>query len=94
MQTPKAESSADLHSVLVQTLGLAIAEGTLAPHSILRLDELETQHGVSRSVVREATPMLMVACTVTPARVDGVERTRSHRASAIPRAAHSSNPGR
>ena len=58
MQTPKAESSADLHSVLVQTLGLAIAEGTLAPHSILRLDELETRHGVSRSVVREATRVL------------------------------------
>ncbi|HET8879123.1 MAG TPA: FCD domain-containing protein, partial [Arthrobacter sp.] len=58
MQTPKAESSADLHSVLVQSLGLAIAEGTLAPHSILRLDELEAQHGVSRSVVREATRVL------------------------------------
>jgi DNA-binding FadR family transcriptional regulator len=58
MKTPKAESSADLHSVLVQKLGLAIAEGTLAPHSILRLDELEAQHGVSRSVVREATRVL------------------------------------
>jgi len=58
MQTPKAESSADLHSVLVQTLGLAIAEGSLAPHSILRLDELEAQHSVSRSVVREATRVL------------------------------------
>jgi DNA-binding FadR family transcriptional regulator len=58
MKTPKAESMADLHSVLVQNLGLAIAEGTLAPHSILRLDELETQHNVSRSVVREATRVL------------------------------------
>src|SRR6478752_8624029 len=58
MQTPKAESPADLHSVLVQTLGLAIAEGSLAPHSILRLDELEAQHSVSRSVVREATRVL------------------------------------
>ena len=58
MKTPKAESSADLHSVLVQNLGLAIAEGTLAPHSILRLDELEAQHSVSRSVVREATRVL------------------------------------
>jgi DNA-binding FadR family transcriptional regulator len=58
MQTPKAESPADLHSVLVQALGLAIAEGTLAPHSILRLDELEAQYGMSRSVVREATRVL------------------------------------
>jgi len=58
MKTPKAESAADLHSVLVHNLGLAVAEGTLAPHSILRLDELEAQHGVSRSVVREATRVL------------------------------------
>ncbi|MDN4644549.1 FadR/GntR family transcriptional regulator [Arthrobacter sp. PsM3] len=58
MNTPKAESSADLHSVLVHKLGLAIAEGTLAPHSILRLDELEAQYKVSRSVVREATRVL------------------------------------
>lgn len=58
MKTPKAESTADLHSVLVQNLGLAIAEGTLAPHSILRLDELEAQQKVSRSVVREATRVL------------------------------------
>jgi len=58
MKTPKAESVADLHSVLVQNLGLSIAEGTLAPHSILRLDELEAQHRVSRSVVREATRVL------------------------------------
>ncbi len=58
MKTPKAESSADLHSVLVQNLGLAIAEGTLAPRSILRLDELEAQHSVSRSVVREAARVL------------------------------------
>ncbi|SDP50813.1 transcriptional regulator, GntR family [Arthrobacter sp. ok909] len=58
MKTPKAESSPDLHSSLVQNLGLAIAEGTLTPHSILRLDELETQYSVSRSVVREATRVL------------------------------------
>jgi DNA-binding FadR family transcriptional regulator len=58
MKIPKTESTADLHSVLVQNLGLAIAEGTLAPNSILRLDELEAQHKVSRSVVREATRVL------------------------------------
>ena len=58
MKIPQTEPSADLHQVLVQKLGLAIAEGTLAPLSILRLDELEAQHGVSRSVVREATRVL------------------------------------
>lgn len=58
MKTPKAELPTDLHSVLVQNLGLAIAEGTLAANSILRLDELETRYDVSRSVVREATRVL------------------------------------
>ncbi|MFJ6079221.1 FadR/GntR family transcriptional regulator [Pseudarthrobacter sp. NPDC092419] len=58
MKTPKAESSQDLHASLVQKLGLAIADGRLAPHSILRLDELEVEHKVSRSVVREAARVL------------------------------------
>ncbi|WP_426997028.1 FadR/GntR family transcriptional regulator [Pseudarthrobacter sp. N5] len=58
MKPPKAEPSADLHSALVQSLGLAITDGTLAVHTILRLDELEMKHKVSRSVVREATRVL------------------------------------
>jgi DNA-binding FadR family transcriptional regulator len=58
MTTPKAASFAGLHHALVDNLGLAIAEGSLAPHSILRLDELEAQHKVSRSVIREATRVL------------------------------------
>ncbi len=58
MKTPKAESPIDRHAALVQTLGLAIADGTLPPHSIVRLDELEAQHKVSRSVVREASRVL------------------------------------
>jgi DNA-binding FadR family transcriptional regulator len=58
MKTPKAESPIDLHASLVQRLGLAIADGQLAAHSLLRLDELEEQHGVSRSVVREAARVL------------------------------------
>ena len=58
MKTPKAESPIDRHASLVQSLGLAIAEGSLAPNSIVRLDELEAQHGVSRSVVREAARVL------------------------------------
>jgi len=43
MTIPKAALSPDLHSSLVDNLGLAIAEGTLAPNSILRLDELGCQ---------------------------------------------------
>ena len=58
MKTPKADSPTDRHAALVQSLGLAIAEGSLAPNSVVRLDELEAQHKVSRSVVREAARVL------------------------------------
>ncbi|OAE00478.1 FCD domain-containing protein [Arthrobacter sp. OY3WO11] len=58
MKTPKAESPIDLHAALVESLGLAIADGRFAPNSVLRLDELEAQHSVSRSVVREAARVL------------------------------------
>ncbi|HCN23479.1 MAG TPA: GntR family transcriptional regulator, partial [Arthrobacter bacterium] len=58
MKTPKAESPTDRHAALVQSLGLAIAGGSLAPNSVVRLDELEAQHKVSRSVVREAARVL------------------------------------
>ncbi|VXB23049.1 GntR family transcriptional regulator [Arthrobacter sp. 9AX] len=58
MRIPKAASPTDRHAALVQNLGLAIADGRLAPNSILRLDELETQQNVSRSVVREAARVL------------------------------------
>lgn len=58
MQTPKAESPTDRHAALVQSLGLAIADGRLAPNTIVRLDELEAEHNVSRSVVREASRVL------------------------------------
>lgn len=58
MKTPKAESPNDLHASLVQSLGLAIADGRLAPHTVVRLEELEAEHKVSRSVVREAARVL------------------------------------
>jgi DNA-binding FadR family transcriptional regulator len=58
MRLPKVASPTDRHAALVQSLGLAIADGRLAPLSILRLDELEEQHNVSRSVVREAARVL------------------------------------
>lgn len=57
MTIPKA-SPTDRHATLVDSLGLAIADGRLAPNSILRLDELEVQQSVSRSVVREAARVL------------------------------------
>ncbi|MDQ0925507.1 DNA-binding FadR family transcriptional regulator [Pseudarthrobacter sp. W1I19] len=58
MKSPKAESPTNLHASLVQSLGLAIAEGRFPANSVLRLDELEAQHNVSRSVVREAARVL------------------------------------
>ncbi len=58
MKMLKDESPTDRHASLVQTLGLAIADGRLAPNSIVRLDELEAEHKVSRSVVREAARVL------------------------------------
>ena len=58
MENPKAAPGTDLHAALVQRLGLAIADGQLAANSVLRLDELEEQQNVSRSVVREAARVL------------------------------------
>jgi DNA-binding FadR family transcriptional regulator len=58
MKIPKVTSPTDRHATLVESLGLAIADGRLAAHSLLRLDELEVQQSVSRSVVREAARVL------------------------------------
>ncbi len=58
MQTPKAEHPKDVPGSFLERLGLAIADGTLAPHTVLRIDELEAQYKVARSVVREAAKVL------------------------------------
>lgn len=58
MQTPEAEHSRDSPGSFLERLGLAIADGTLAPRTVLRIDELEAEHKVARSVVREATKVL------------------------------------
>lgn len=58
MKEPKGGQQGDLHFSLVQKLGLAIAEGQFPVNSILRLDALEAEHNVSRSVVREAARVL------------------------------------
>lgn len=58
MKSPKAEHPEHLPTSFLERLGLAIADGTLPPHAVLRIDELEAEHKVSRSVVREATKVL------------------------------------
>lgn len=47
-----------LHARLVETLGLAICGGELTPGTVLFIDELVSEHAVSRSVVREALRVL------------------------------------
>ncbi|CAM3606359.1 FCD domain-containing protein [Kibdelosporangium persicum] len=47
-----------LHAHLLDSLGLALTSGRYPPGTILRLDELTTQYGVSRTVGREAVRVL------------------------------------
>jgi DNA-binding FadR family transcriptional regulator len=56
--SPSADELTGLHGRLVESLGLAICGGTLAPGTVLFIDELVSEHAVSRSVVREALRVL------------------------------------
>jgi DNA-binding FadR family transcriptional regulator len=47
-----------LHAHLLDTLGLAFASGQYPSGTVLRLDELTTKYGVSRTVGREAVRVL------------------------------------
>ncbi|ONI72799.1 GntR family transcriptional regulator [Actinosynnema sp. ALI-1.44] len=47
-----------LHAHLLDSLGLALTSGRYPPGTILRLDELTSQYGVSRTVGREAVRVL------------------------------------
>lgn len=47
-----------LHAHLLDSLGLALTSGKYPPGTVLRLDELTTQYGVSRTVGREAVRVL------------------------------------
>jgi DNA-binding FadR family transcriptional regulator len=47
-----------LHAHLLDSLGMALATGRYPSGTILRLDELTTQYGVSRTVAREAVRVL------------------------------------
>ncbi|WP_207222726.1 FadR/GntR family transcriptional regulator [Herbihabitans rhizosphaerae] len=54
MEPPKQA----LHQNVLHHLGKAIVSGAAAPGEVLRIDELATRHGVSRSVIREAVRVL------------------------------------
>lgn len=47
-----------LHADLLDRLGRLLADGAVAPGTVLRAEELETRFGVSRTVVREAVRVL------------------------------------
>jgi DNA-binding FadR family transcriptional regulator len=51
-------SARTLHAHLLDSLGLALASGQYPSGTILRLDELTTKYGVSRTVGREAVRVL------------------------------------
>ncbi|GAB3913591.1 FCD domain-containing protein [Kibdelosporangium lantanae] len=51
-------SARGLHAHLLDALGLALASGRYPSGTILRLEELTTQYGVSRTVAREAVRVL------------------------------------
>ena len=48
----------ELHANLVDALGAGIVSGRLAPGQVLNLDGVSAEHGVSRSVAREAIRVL------------------------------------
>lgn len=52
------EARPSLYSRVVDELGRAICEGSLAPGSVLTVEELEASTGASRSVVRESARVL------------------------------------
>lgn len=54
----RSDATTGLHGRLVETLGLSICGGSLAPGTVLFIDELVAEHAVSRSVVREALRVL------------------------------------
>jgi len=63
---------AGLHGSVLDELGILITSGRLAPGRVLRIEELETRFGVSRSVVREAIRVLESMGMVSSRRRVGV----------------------
>lgn len=66
-----------LHSRVLAELGRAIASGAYPPGTVLRIDELEARHGVSRTVVREAVRVLEAMRLVETRRRVGITVRRT-----------------
>jgi DNA-binding FadR family transcriptional regulator len=62
----------ELHANLVDALGTGIVSGRLATGSVLTLDGVSAEHGLSRSVVREAVRVLESMGMVTSRRRVGI----------------------
>lgn len=62
-----------LHARVLDRLGLAICAGDLASGSVVRIDQLQAQYGVSRSVMREAIRVLASMGLVASRRRVGVQ---------------------
>jgi DNA-binding FadR family transcriptional regulator len=72
-------SAPDLHERVLSRLGPAIVGGEPAPGQVLRLEQLESRYGVSRTVVREVVKVLESMNVVTSRRRVGVTvLPRSH----------------
>ncbi len=75
---PEHEYAGELHTTLLDALGTAMVSGQLPSGHVLTLDAVGAQHGVSRSVAREAVRVLesmgmvasrrRVGITIQPAR--------------------------
>jgi DNA-binding FadR family transcriptional regulator len=65
-------STEDLHESVLNQLGELIVFGTIAPGSVLRIEELERRFSVSRSVIREAIRTLASMNVVAAKRRVGV----------------------
>ncbi|WP_420362302.1 FCD domain-containing protein [Curtobacterium aetherium] len=61
MPTPRG-----LHAHVLDTLGQRIVDGTVAPGTVLRPEDVAAEFGVSRSVVREALRVLQSLSMVEP----------------------------
>ncbi|KHL03591.1 transcriptional regulator [Sinomonas humi] len=62
-----------MHGKVLDGMGSAIADGTLAEGSVLQIEELEERYAVSRSVVREAVRVLASMGLVAMRRRIGVQ---------------------
>ncbi|NUP75161.1 MAG: FadR family transcriptional regulator [Sinomonas sp.] len=72
-KAPRPSQPSGLHAKVLDGVGSAIADGSLAAGSVIQLEELEEQYGVSRSVVREAVRVLASMGLVSMRRRLGVQ---------------------